>query len=134
MITKVNFQPLTNPSRNPHIKVVKRWIKIATWSAIASLILLTSLEKKNTTKTNTRLASISFVCVADVGHVWVNCFSLEKAVPHPYSFHQHPFQRPLGYSEKTWCFSNGRRLLCINTAEKILSFPRKSRPASRLIH
>lgn len=43
IITKVNFQPLTNPSRNPQTKVVKRWIKIATWSAIASFILLMSL-------------------------------------------------------------------------------------------
>lgn len=104
MITKVNFQPLTNPSRNPHTKVVKRWIKIATWSAIASLILLTSLEK-NPTKTNRRLVSISFICVADLHHIWVSCFPSERVLPHPYSFHHHPFQRPWATVRKPGAFA-----------------------------
>lgn len=42
-MTRVSFHPFTKPTQKPHTKVVKRWIKILTWSAMASLILLISL-------------------------------------------------------------------------------------------
>lgn len=42
-MTSVSFQPLTKPTQKPHTKVVKRCRKMATWSAMASLILLMSL-------------------------------------------------------------------------------------------
>lgn len=43
-MTSVSFQPLTKPMQKPHTKVVKRCRKMATWSAMASLILLMSLR------------------------------------------------------------------------------------------
>lgn len=42
-MTTVSFQPLAKPMRKPHTNVVKRWMKIPTWSAMASFILLMSL-------------------------------------------------------------------------------------------
>lgn len=42
-MTSVSFQPFTKPMQKPHTKVVKRCRKMATWSAMASLILLMSL-------------------------------------------------------------------------------------------
>ena len=44
MMTRVSFQPLTKPMRKPHTKVVKRWMNMPTWSAMASFILLMSLK------------------------------------------------------------------------------------------
>lgn len=46
-MTSVSFQPLTKPMQKPQTKVVKRCRKMATWSAMASLILLMSLERKH---------------------------------------------------------------------------------------
>lgn len=43
-MTSVSFQPFTKPMQKPHTKVVKRCKKMATWSAMASLILLISLR------------------------------------------------------------------------------------------
>ena len=45
-MTRVSFQPPMKPMQKPHTKVVNRWMKMLTWSAMASLILLMSLSQK----------------------------------------------------------------------------------------
>lgn len=57
MITKVSFQPWKNPSRNPQMLVVMRWMKMAIWSAMASLILLISLETREALITKVHLVN-----------------------------------------------------------------------------
>lgn len=49
MMTSVSFHPFTNPMEKPHTNVVKRWTNMATWSAMASLILFMSLLRQTRT-------------------------------------------------------------------------------------
>lgn len=45
-MTSVSFHPFTKPMQKPHTNVVKRCRNMATWSAMASLILLMSLQHR----------------------------------------------------------------------------------------
>lgn len=111
MITKVSFQPLTNPSRNPHTKVVKRWIKIATWSAIASLILLTSLKKNKTRRKKSHKIGELLLVLQVLDTFEFVAFPCRGSFL-PLLFPPSSLPKTLSYREKTWYLCKGRRILC----------------------
>lgn len=91
--TKVSFHPPMNPTMKPNTNVESLSMKIDTWSAMALLILLTSLQRNGETiQCKTFFHSSQALQIRSPNSLWYPCIQFTNRVAvKPADLHSHYF-------------------------------------------